>query len=104
MNLCNNYYSWEKEYETSRGLNNAVDVLEGMLGVENEEAKRCLKGKLERRERRYRVLQRQWRFAEKGTPCDGDVVRYFETFELAHKRNIVWSRSTPRYHTKGKDS
>jgi hypothetical protein len=47
-------------------LNNAVDVLNGMLGVESEEAKRCLRGEIERRERGYEELKGKWRYVGEG--------------------------------------
>jgi len=98
--LCNDYYSWAKEYakyelEGKTGsLSNAVDVVMKLHDVDQAAAKDRVKAEIMQLESRY--CEEKGHFIAREKPSSG-VLRYLDSLELVFAGNIAWSRTTPRY-------
>lgn len=97
--LCNDYWSWDKEFEDFTGEGNwpvnAVYLFMQQQNVDAKTAKEMVKVK---------TMDLAKQYGEKavkcleGLPSDSPVVRWFGLLDLVIAGNALWSITCPRYH------
>ncbi|KAE8443709.1 hypothetical protein EG329_001481 [Mollisiaceae sp. DMI_Dod_QoI] len=97
--LCNDYWSWDKEFEDFTGEGNwpvsAVYLFMQQHSVDANTAKEMVKVKTMELAKQYgeRVVT-----CVEGLPVDSAVVRWFGLLDMGLAGNALWSTTCPRYH------
>ncbi|KAF8859970.1 terpenoid synthase [Acephala macrosclerotiorum] len=97
--LCNDYWSWEKEFEDFTGEGNwpvnAVYLFMQQHNVDAETAKEMVKIKTMELAKEYG--EKAVKYVE-DIPVDSAIMRWFGLLDLVVAGNALWSITCPRYH------